>query len=449
MFLTRYPGGWKLRFVSYSPAFSSIVVRSSMKFIVPGFDPLLVDLLEAIAADAQHDLAVGPAVDPELLPAAVTAAQFVAEREDTPVPSTGDVVIAAGMDAGVHNTVRRLAAAGHSVVVLPDVRMRTAFVHELTLIRDNVAIHLVPLFPLRTHGCVRDLLNRLHGGELGRILSARLERNVPADRTGEPTPFLPTSAPEIRQWLMWDTDLLRLIGGNYDQVTLLQSPTDEAIVRSVLVNLAGRERPDAAWVLTASTSDTWKLMVNAENGRATLSGRGLYDDLRLEITLSNSAVSECTDDSWRPGPGMLQAILTSLAEQSDLSAWSDLLRACEVVEAADRSKHRRRTVDLLFETASERTLFKTQMSAVGCAVLTWTLLGMVAWLMMAQILQPSQWVLHAARAVWLLPLVVFLAAQFLIVLARPSTLTSSRESIEKPSGDDGGRVNTSPAANDR
>ncbi len=66
--------------------------------------------------------------------------------------------------------------------------------------------------------------------------------------------------------------------------------------------------------------------------------------------------------------------------------WADLTRDFEVLDAVRRSLARRRTIDLHFETTSERSLFKTQMTAIGCGVLLLTLFAFVLVLFLGSVL---------------------------------------------------------------
>ena len=53
----------------------------------------------------------------------------------------------------------------------------------------------------------------------------------------------------------------------------------------------------------------------------------------------------------------------------------------ETVDAMHRSFERRRTIDLRSETTSERGIFKSQMTTIGCGLLTLTLVGLLALLL--------------------------------------------------------------------
>ena len=109
---------------------------------------------------------------------------------------------------------------------------------------------------------------------------------------------------------------------------------------------------------------------------------------------------------------------------------------------------RRRTIDLHFEPMSERAAFKTQMIAMGCGVLTTTLMLMLAYLAVASLVPSEeterlQWLqsgtaalnsvppasnwrhartaLAYARLLVFTPLAIFLALQLLYPLSRPTT----------------------------
>lgn len=78
----------------------------------------------------------------------------------------------------------------------------------------------------------------------------------------------------------------------------------------------------------------------------------------------------------------------------------------------------RRTVDVHFDSGSEKGVFKSQMTAMGCGVLIFMMLGMVAYLIVAQLVPLPNTILHILRILWITPLVLFLIAQVLLPLAR-------------------------------
>ncbi len=78
--------------------------------------------------------------------------------------------------------------------------------------------------------------------------------------------------------------------------------------------------------------------------------------------------------------------------------WQRAVRAFEVAWAAERSLRRGRAVELHFGTASERTQFKSHMTAAGCSLLFLTLLLLIAALLVAPLIDPRSTLERRAAA---------------------------------------------------
>ena len=113
-----------------------------------------------------------------------------------------------------------------------------------------------------------------------------------------------------------------------------------------------------------------------------------------------------------------QAKETSAAVSQD---WGELVKCFETVDATHRSVRRKRTIELHFEPMSERAIFKTQMTAIGCGLLVGTLLMMLCFLGIASVVPLPEPVLIGLRVLVFAPLVLFLLAQVLLPLTRPSS----------------------------
>jgi hypothetical protein len=81
---------------------------------------------------------------------------------------------------------------------------------------------------------------------------------------------------------------------------------------------------------------------------------------------------------------------------------------------------RRRTIDVYFETPSERGIFKTQMTAVGCCLLVLTPAAVVVYLAVAAAVEFPPLLKECLVALLFLPLGVFLALQLLLFVSRPA-----------------------------
>ena len=133
-----------------------------------------------------------------------------------------------------------------------------------------------------------------------------------------------------------------------------------------------------------------------------------------------TALQSPADDGFRPNDGLLVTrLLEHLTDQNKCqSHMEQFSNTLELTAGLDKSLRRRRTIDVYFDGISERSAFKTQMTAIGCGVLTYVILGMVGFLIMAQLTSLPPLVLQIARIVWIAPVVLFLLAQFLLPLAR-------------------------------
>ena len=83
-------------------------------------------------------------------------------------------------------------------------------------------------------------------------------------------------------------------------------------------------------------------------------------------------------------------------------------------------------MELYFDTPSERSNFKTQMTAVGCGVLLLTLLAMIGGLgigIVTDELQLPPVIMQIVRVLVFAPLFVFLLLQAGILLSKPSAAT--------------------------
>jgi hypothetical protein len=117
---------------------------------------------------------------------------------------------------------------------------------------------------------------------------------------------------------------------------------------------------------------------------------------------------------------------TALEDREAASVlWEDVVRVFEWFDACEHSLERRRTIELHSEPASERTVFKTQMTAIGCGLLMATLLLALVYLAVGAAIgdpkEAPQWVLMAFGVLRLLvfaPLALFLIAQLLLPLTR-------------------------------
>jgi hypothetical protein len=193
------------------------------------------------------------------------------------------------------------------------------------------------------------------------------------------------------------------------------------------VTFDGDAVPQAVWTATATSAEVdFRLTLSGDNGTAVLEGNPEAAFLRLTLQVKGAPATseERTDEA---GEWLLERFVASAGSGANPqtaapnSLWDELARAVELVEAAQRSVRRRRTIDVYFETPSERSLFKTQMTAVGCSLIVLTLLAVVLYLVLAATIGMPPLMKKILVGLIFLPLGIFLALQLLVFVARPAS----------------------------
>ncbi len=284
--------------------------------------------------------------------------------------SSIEAVIVGGDGEELQTAAKQLASSGKPLLIVPNLGFADACAYELSLIRDDSHVVLMPAFEQRLDPELQSLSRRLLAGELGSVRRLQIDVELADRQEGTRTRDASTtgvllSEEEIFSAMLVDVDLLRWLGGNYDQVTSSRSgQSDQGSSLATLI-LAGSGLADATWTVRRGARASWMLTVESDAGPFTI--KRSQTEAR-DTELIAAFVSAC----------QLKTI-----PQPD---WSDAVRVCDVLDAAKRSLRRRRTIDLHFETLSERQQFKTQMTAIGCGLLMLTLVLMLGLLGLGSLL---------------------------------------------------------------
>jgi len=329
-----------------------------------------------------------------------------------------DAILLCGSREANLQTAKQLAAQQIPLIILPAAGQGSAFLYELSLIRDDNQVPLSPLFPLRRHPLVNRFREILDEGKIGETVEITIQRRHPHP-AGNPR----IKISECNQHLLWDVDLFWQLCGKYGQVTALRSGELDSAVAMQNVTLSAAHLPEAIWSIVPAAEESWELTLRGNDSNITLSGGNDHtlSELRLEEICERVNEEEVEEAFLEE----LDAIDASFHDPRLQGDWPEFVHAMELVEATQQSIRRRRTVDLYFDMTSERSQFKTQMAALGCGVLMLTLFLLVVVLMLGQMLSPGA--MKWARILAFTPLFVFLALQVLIVLARPSASESSAD----------------------
>lgn len=402
-----------------------------MQVALLGDDPAALPLLSGLLRRGECRVASAVGAD-RLLPELLRMAPGLRVETDwAEWLGAGDLVVLVATErAELLEGARRLAAEGRPLLVLPSAAQGLAWVYEVSLVQHDVAVPLCPWFVQRTEPAVRRLHAALAAGRLGRVVWLELERELTATNESSAGPPL-LAAAEIESALLHDADLLRWLGGDFTQVTSVATGTTETGRAAQAVTLAGEHVPQATWTVRAVARDpSWKLTITGERGRTILAGTAPGGPVQLAVEgIAESDLPEVADDD--PLARLESAVRAGRGSEASSPSgsrpdaeWRDVARAFEIVEAAGRSLRRRRTIDLHFETTSERSQFKTHMTALGCGLLAFTLLGVLGVLLMGSSffgLNRLPWaptLFKTLRVLVFLPLGLFLLLQLLLFVTR-------------------------------
>jgi predicted dehydrogenase len=397
-----------------------------MNFAWLGDAPETLPLGRAIARSREHTLvcaAIAPNVHAELARNA-RGLRLCGSWQELLADESIDAVIVSGDDDDVLQGARQLAAAGRMLVVFPTLGQSETFLHELALLESEGTARLYPACPWRFHPYMQ------RAGELGRIRHVKLDRHFAASAGNGLL-----QRHDLDAAFLVDADLLRHLCGEYNQVTALRVGTAEEGYSAATVTLAGKAAATATWSCAANAAPgraPWTLCVTGESGQAVLSGdaaRGEFT-LHIEGTAASPLPETLTADT---GAELLESIVaTSKGDDHAASSpatsisataaanWTDLTRDLELLYAVEQSLRRRRTIDVYYEAPSERSTFKTKMTAAGCSLLMFTLLAVVLYLVVANAVPLNDTLKKLLVGLIFLPIGLFLALQLLYFVAKPA-----------------------------
>ncbi len=338
--------------------------------------------------------------------------------EDLLAAADVDAVIVGGTAPEVWDGARQLASAGTPLLVFPRVTCGPAILYELSLIRDDQQGVLFPCWPHRHDPEIMRLKHFLQAADRPAISYLHWNRVVGLGYGRE----IPEAV--IEDELLPAADLLHFLFGTTDQVTALRTggTTTGALLQSVV--LSGRAIPECTWAIQSGVAGSSRLTLQTDRGPWSLD----WDAAESRWRFTDYAASPPKPADGVGGTILLAEFAAAAARRNGASDWTSVLHAAEVVDAAQRSLNRRRTIDLHHETLSERAIFKTQMAAMGCGVLLLTLLLMLGYLAVAGMAPLDDRLLRLFRLLVFAPLFVFLLLQLLL----PLTRTGHQEAASQP-----------------
>lgn len=369
-----------------------------MHFAVVGDLAEAIFIIHAIHASDQHRLATCCVADglAEEVAARSIPVSLASSPEGALLDEQAETVIVsyANSETSIH-MARQVSQADRHVLVVPPLDASTAFSYELHLLLDESQYSIIPLsgrWYLDPTSVERPLF------VLDGLRQITAEGKLPESSQSDAAQIHAIDA-------FCGCELA------YDRITGMDLSGTDGNLLSRTVTLASAN-PEEASLPPAS------FLFKADS------------DQQSDVTLKfNSASGESELATALPLPqhsllaerslGMVDRLASQLQNRAACEAgMAQFSNSLEISAGLAKSLRRRRTIDVYFDGISERGVFKTQMTAIGCGVLGYATFGLISYLIFAQLVAPPNWVLQVARGIWFAPLVIFLVAQLLLPIAR-------------------------------
>ncbi len=204
---------------------------------------------------------------------------------------------------------------------------------------------------------------------------------------------------EMDHALLQDLEWITRFGEYSHVTTLLTAQQAQAAVEANVTLKGDPEKgnhvPELRWILTRQGElPHWKLRIFGESNTLTLACENQHEPFlqvndHTETFPIGNTVQEDLFSAMQAALGAeMAAQQTWMNVAIRRSSWMEVVRNGEIGAAARRSLDRKRTIPIHFEEASERSQFKSQMTAIGCGVLLWVMFGIIAVLTLASIIDP-------------------------------------------------------------
>jgi predicted dehydrogenase len=363
----------------------------------PAASPWLKSLIERDPATSF--VAVRATSEDDAVWHGITNVTFVADWQTLLVDQTLEAVFLAGTDDDRLSAMRQFAEHDRPVWIWPDARHGLPFAYELALIANDRPQHLHGVWLHRHDVRLQAVAAQIASGAITEVEHVELDRSQIGDDFADLA--LPVA---MQRQLLADLDLMRWLGGQATRVTTLRTTGQQGRLRKQSVLLAAESGPGISWAGEFRDQSGAQLRLLG----------------RQRLTLTQNATGQWSVEGETP----------SHPSTSDLPLgvpWAEVVRVFEWFDACEHSLERRRTIELHSEPVSERTVFKTQMTAIGCLLLMATLLFLLIYLAVGATVPLPHWMLMVLRALVFAPLAVFLLAQLLLPLARMPRPTDERE----------------------
>ncbi len=334
--------------------------------------------------------------------------------------------------------IKRLATEGVPLLVVYPVFDSVLPYYEVDMIRREsgaIVQHYNPVirFPISLE--VAKWLREGHP-EIGQIHQLSSERRVAV-----------AAREQVLDHFARDVELMAALAGNIRRVTAIGPTGSAASFASLQIQMSASIDASLRWSVGYSAGGTPGLQVTlqGESGNATLrmtqEAQADGPAWELETTkegVRNNQPLEKYDAAHAAIIRLSDAVGALHVEQrAGASTWDSATRAMEVVDAAELSLQKGRTIEVFQQQLTERLAFRGTMAAIGCGLL---LIAFVAVIVIAMLGGAEGIVRQRLAPSWSLVLLAvlafFLLLQAIPLMAQMSSRNRRKRQATRPDGDE-------------
>jgi hypothetical protein len=275
--------------------------------------------------------------------------------------------------------VKRLATEGMPLVIVHPAFESVLTCYEVDMIRRETGALVQHYNPLMGHPVAVEAAAWVRNSHpaIGPIHQISCERHVTV-----------AARDDVLAHLARDVELLAAVAGDIRRVTAIGPAVGSASYASLQIQMTTDTAPTLRWSVGYATAGTAKLemALHGEHGNVViriLNGTKLQPPVWQMETSENGDRDHASLEDYAPALAAVRRLSDAVADSQALadrnlySTWDAATRAMEVVDAAELSLQKGRTVEVFQQQLTEQLAFRGTMAALGCGLLLLAFLVLV------------------------------------------------------------------------
>lgn len=267
--------------------------------------------------------------------------------------------------------VKRLATEGMPLVIVHQAFESVLTYYEVDMTRRETGAIVQHYNPLMGHPVAVEAADWVRNGhpKIGPIHQLSCERQVNV-----------AAREEVVAHLARDVELLAAVAGDIRRVTAIGPADDDASYASLQIQMIASTAPSLRWSVGYATAGAAELRM-ALHGEQGIVVIRILDGMKDGLPVWQMETSENGErdnqelEIYDPADEAIRRLSSAVVDSQTLvernlnSTWDAATRSMEVVDAADLSLQKGRTIEVFQQQLTERLAFRGTMAAMGCGLL--------------------------------------------------------------------------------